>query len=164
MQPTTSGGDGRAECRAPPEVTIADKSANAGRQSPQARTTRVTHSRPARVTPSFAGARKRHRTIPITQSPNLPIAQSPVAQSPDEFVPLMPMTEQELTGIVPDRPRADAARLARGAAIAARPAERARRSRCASGRRWNGARHSRLDQRIDLSLEVSMIRNCPSSC
>jgi hypothetical protein len=32
---------------------------------------------------------------PITQSP---ITQSPITQSLDEFVPLMPMTEQELTG------------------------------------------------------------------
>ena len=35
---------------------------------------------------------------PIAQSPVSPIAQSPITQSRDEFIPLMPMTEQELTG------------------------------------------------------------------
>jgi len=34
---------------------------------------------------------------PITQSPRTSIAQSPVPES-DVFVPLMPMTEQELAG------------------------------------------------------------------
>jgi hypothetical protein len=37
---------------------------------------------------------------PVAQSPiaQSPIAQSPVTHSPDEFIPLMPITAQELTG------------------------------------------------------------------
>jgi hypothetical protein len=37
---------------------------------------------------------------PFSEPPiaELPVTQSLIAQSPDEFVPLMPMTEQELTG------------------------------------------------------------------
>jgi hypothetical protein len=35
---------------------------------------------------------------PVTQSPIAPIAQSPITPSLDEFVPLMPMTERELSG------------------------------------------------------------------
>ena len=35
---------------------------------------------------------------PLAQSPIAPITQSPITQTLDEFVPLMPMTERELTG------------------------------------------------------------------
>jgi hypothetical protein len=53
----------------------------------------------------------------LSESPltELPITQSTITESPDEFVPLMPITEQELTGsfqiVRVQMPRASLGRL-----------------------------------------------------
>jgi hypothetical protein len=50
------------------------------------------------VTPSAPAAPMPIDPSPIAQSSISPITQSPITQSLEEFVPLMPMTERELTG------------------------------------------------------------------
>jgi hypothetical protein len=75
--------DGSAQANGP---TRANGPAKAGHYLPQIANSTVTESVPI-VAQS-----------PIAQSPIAPIAQSPITQSLDEFVPLMPMTERELTG------------------------------------------------------------------
>jgi len=61
-------------------------------------TTRRPLSRAATGVKHMPAARAALSEPPITQPPIAPIAQLPVPQSPDVFVPLMPMTEQELRG------------------------------------------------------------------
>ncbi len=61
-------------------------------------TIRPALSRPTTHMKQTPGARAASSEPPIIQSPITPIAQSPITQSPDVFIPLMPMTEQELTG------------------------------------------------------------------
>ena len=92
----TAVGEVRVE---PPRQTAVD--------TPAASDTPYTHEQPttrpalsrrtARVAPTPA-ARTVLSEPQITQSPVTPIAQSPIAQSADVFVPLMAMTEQELKG------------------------------------------------------------------
>jgi hypothetical protein len=70
------------------EAVVVQKPAVAIReQSPPARTAARRPSLPTRPTQPA-----------ITTRVPEPIAQSPIAQSPDEFLPLMPMTDHELTG------------------------------------------------------------------
>ena len=57
------------------------------------RTTRVKPAPAARASASEITSEP-----PIAQSPITPIAQSPIPQSPDVFMPLVPMTAQELRG------------------------------------------------------------------
>ena len=76
----------------------------------------------------------------------------------DEFVPLMPMTEQELTGPF-QLVRVQMPNARRWVALRS-PLEHPNElveADVLAGRRRNGARHSRLDQRICISLEVPMI-------
>jgi len=83
----------------PPQQAVIDTPVASSRASAHAQPT----TRPAlsphttRVKPVPA-ARAALSEPPIAQSPINPIAQSPLTQSPDVFVPLMPMTEQELRG------------------------------------------------------------------
>ena len=120
---------------------------------PTARVARPVAPRPPRNRPS---ARIANRQSPIDQSP--------IAQSPDEFLPLMPMTAQELTGsfqiVRVQMPRASLGALR---SPLEQPNELVEADVLARRGR-NGARHSRLDQRLSLSLEVSMIRNCCYHC
>jgi hypothetical protein len=80
-----SNADGRAEASGP---------ANAGHVV--LRPPKVRAAKPA-MTPSAIAASPIDPS-PIAQSSIAPIPQSPLTQSLEEFVPLMPMTERELTG------------------------------------------------------------------
>ena len=124
----TAVGEVRVE---PPQQTAVD--------TPVASATPYAHAQPTtrpalsrrttRVTPTPA-ARTALSEPPITQSPITPIAQSPIPQSPPPrcVCALDADDRAGVEGIVPTRPRSDAARLARGSAIAARSPERACRS------------------------------------
>ena len=121
-------------------------------------TSRPALSRPTTRMKQAPDARAASAEPPNHQSAITPIAQSPITQSPDAFMPLMPMTEQELRGsfqlVRVQMPRASLGALR---SPLDHPNELVEADVLA-GRGRNGARHSRLHQRIDLSLEVSMNR------
>jgi hypothetical protein len=84
IQPTRTAAPARVEGT---EAVIAEKPVAITKESP-----------PARTASTRASLRTRPTQPAISMRVPDPIAQSPIAHSPEQFLPLMPMTEHELTG------------------------------------------------------------------